>query len=375
MIDSTTLFNGFNIAGVIIGILLLVLMLESNSPFKGGWIIYWILAIMLHQIYFFLNINEVINKYSWINLFGFPWAMVHLPLFYLNIRDITGLKIQPADAFYHFVPYFAYVLILFGFYSSGSDIRVVNGFLYFPENTHHILRTYNGIPMALSGVVYVLLSFRILINHKSRITNYYSYLEDINLAWIKNLVWFIGILFLVIYALVELSIRMGSLTADGFKYVSIILTIFTAYYGFRYYRQIEIFYLSSNYGNPKKEKYAKSVLSRDEMENIQHRILTALVEKRVYLDEDLNLAKLSKLLGIPAARLSETLNKHMKTTFYDLINKHRIIEAIAMLKDPASNKLSIEGIGFECGFKSKSTFFKLFKRETGLTPRMYKETM
>lgn len=42
-----------------------------------------------------------------------------------------------------------------------------------------------------------------------------------------------------------------------------------------------------------------------------------------------------------------------------------------MLTDPKLQNLSIEAIGFECGFNSKSTFFSVFKSLTGMTPTQF----
>ncbi|WP_282135041.1 helix-turn-helix domain-containing protein [Seonamhaeicola maritimus] len=62
----------------------------------------------------------------------------------------------------------------------------------------------------------------------------------------------------------------------------------------------------------------------------------------------------------------------MHTTFYDLINSLRVEEAKTKLKSAAFDKYSITGIAELCGFNSKSSFYRIFKKETGLTPTQFK---
>ncbi|MEO0340625.1 MAG: helix-turn-helix domain-containing protein, partial [Bacteroidota bacterium] len=57
--------------------------------------------------------------------------------------------------------------------------------------------------------------------------------------------------------------------------------------------------------------------------------------------------------------------------FKDYINQFRIDKARQALLDPQNALLTIEAIGQQCGFQSKSTFFRAFKKETQLTPKQY----
>jgi len=51
------------------------------------------------------------------------------------------------------------------------------------------------------------------------------------------------------------------------------------------------------------------------------------------------------------------------------VNLFRIEAAKKLLQ--ANSKLTIEAIGQECGFKSKSSFYSAFKKRTGTTPSKF----
>ena len=65
----------------------------------------------------------------------------------------------------------------------------------------------------------------------------------------------------------------------------------------------------------------------------------------------------------------------MHVSFYDLINSYRIVEAKKRLSSVDYEKYTIEGIGYSCGFNSRSSFFKIFKKETGISPYSYKKSI
>lgn len=100
--------------------------------------------------------------------------------------------------------------------------------------------------------------------------------------------------------------------------------------------------------------------------------LRQLVElHKPHLDEDISLAKLASLLGVSAHQLSELLNIHKNTNFYEFLNNLRFQEALNFLSD-AENDLTISDIAYRSGFNNRNSFYKVFKDKTGLTPIQYK---
>ena len=92
-----------------------------------------------------------------------------------------------------------------------------------------------------------------------------------------------------------------------------------------------------------------------------------------YLDPELTLRTLAAQIDLSERKLSTILNEGLGTSFYDYVNAYRVQEAKARLTADDAANYSISGIGELCGFNSKSTFFRIFKKATGLSPGAYVE--
>ena len=87
---------------------------------------------------------------------------------------------------------------------------------------------------------------------------------------------------------------------------------------------------------------------------------------KAFKDSDLKLSSLASMIGVPAHQLSQMLNEHIENNFTTYVNNYRIQEACSIIS--VNNLLTLEAIGYEVGFNSKSTFFAAFKKHTGMTP-------
>jgi AraC-like DNA-binding protein len=121
-----------------------------------------------------------------------------------------------------------------------------------------------------------------------------------------------------------------------------------------------------------KGKYKLTELEIDE--NYKH-LLAYFNENKPFLDPQINLTKLSADLNACSHNISLTINMRFNMNFFDLINSYRIKEAKEMLADVNSHSLTIEAIGKECGFNTKSAFYRAFKKHTDLTPTEYIQSL
>lgn len=109
----------------------------------------------------------------------------------------------------------------------------------------------------------------------------------------------------------------------------------------------------------------------DEVDRISRKIKTVLLEDQRYKSPDLSMPALAKLTGLSPHQFSSFINDQMNQNFSQLINSYRIEAAREMLCNEAH--LTVEAIGFDCGFNSPSTFHTAFKKATGLTPAAYRK--
>ena len=61
----------------------------------------------------------------------------------------------------------------------------------------------------------------------------------------------------------------------------------------------------------------------------------------------------------------------MGTKFSKLKSELRIKYALELLKNGSNSLITIEAIGKQSGFKTRSNFYSAFKDETGFTPTEY----
>lgn len=107
------------------------------------------------------------------------------------------------------------------------------------------------------------------------------------------------------------------------------------------------------------------------------RLLTRVEEvmqsKKPFVNQKLKLDELAVMTHMSRHQLSRVLNEEYSHGFAHYIKTHRVNEAKQLIE--VRHELSLEGIGYEAGFSSKSSFFEAFKKITGSTPAAYKKSL
>ena len=117
-------------------------------------------------------------------------------------------------------------------------------------------------------------------------------------------------------------------------------------------------------------KYAKSALDAPARARISRKLDEAWSSQRLHLDSQLTLRVLCERLRENPHYVSQVINQDLGTSFYDLVNRHRIRDAMnGLLRQPDRAVLEI---ALEVGFNSKSTFNAAFRQHAGTTPTQFR---
>lgn len=352
------------IAGMTIAVFFEVLLLSKKQKTGADRVLaFWMFLITAHLFLFYVFHTGEIYNYPFLLGTGFPLPLLHGVMLYLYVGSVTGrLPANRRLLFLHFVPALAMYLYLVGFFVLPADEKV-----RIFRNQGAGYETFDAIRSAavlLSGVVYVAWSSWILERHRRRVLERYSFRQKVDLLWLRILVWGLGAIWLLVFFENDVVVFSA-------------VTIFVFLIGFFGIRQVRIFATDEPAPAAEaeqvsvKEKYAKSGLSGERSRALYGDLTRLMKEEAAYKKPDLTLDHLAARLKVHPNYLSQALNEQDGRNFYDFVNSYRLEEFKRLLSDPKNRNLTLLSLAFDCGFNSKSSFNRHFKKVTGRTPSEY----
>ena len=215
-------------------------------------------------------------------------------------------------------------------------------------------------------VIYGIAAVISLRRYARLLKNRYSTLGDVASVWITCLVigflgsWLSTLLVNILGNMLVLSTSTLLGIADNYVTFILVMALFT--YSISHVQSLHQAKLETQ--DTPVDQTAKNQLI--------NKIQNGIFLHKLYLNQSLTIEEFSKEIDAPYREVSNLINKHFNTNFFEFINFHRIEEAKRMLSDPAYIQLSVLEILYESGFNSKSAFQRFFKRLTGISPREYR---
>jgi len=217
---------------------------------------------------------------------------------------------------------------------------------------------------------YVLMSLRRVYSYRLRLREQVSNMDSINLNWLRLLLYGFSTLFFV---LILLQIAHGSVPENKIvDYLIMALLILTLMFVIA----VIIKGLNTDMSFIIPSDNQKAKITKDRSTEIGRKRFAELIalmsSEAPYLNPELNLRELAKLLDLTPRELSITINSEAGKSFFDFINAYRINFAKERLNKSNDEKLTVLEIMYDSGFNSKSSFNTAFKKHTGTTPTDYK---
>lgn len=118
----------------------------------------------------------------------------------------------------------------------------------------------------------------------------------------------------------------------------------------------------------KKKKINSSTSSK-----IITQLYILMEDEELFKNPLLSRLDLANRLDTSEGYLSQIINQEINKSIVQFVNEYRIEAAKNLLQDPIFNKYSIEAIGMEVGFKSKSAFYNAFNISLRMSPGAYRK--
>lgn len=304
------------------------------------------------------------------------------PLIYLYVKSVTTSNFKFKSSYWwHFslaITMVLYRLVIFTYDAMQPNfVNVQNGVLKLTLDEAYVqpIMSYIEAPFML---VYLSFTFHLFYSYRKKIIQYFSNTYTLELNWILSFL----ILFSLSFLYGTIQDVIGSEFMDlGYQqrwWLNLFVAIISIYVGVKGYftdttklNKLDFSFSPKSMGIPERKSLVeKRSYSDKDVEHI-HRLMK---QDKVYLNPELNLADLAKMSKMTRGQVSEIVNSAFGKNFNDFVNEYRVEDIKKMFKADKHQHLSLLGIAQECGFNSKATFNRVFKKLTNHSPTEYLKT-
>lgn len=111
--------------------------------------------------------------------------------------------------------------------------------------------------------------------------------------------------------------------------------------------------------------------SQEKLDRLYEQLIHYFETEKPYLNKQLKSADIAAALSCSISSLSECLSFKLNTNFSDFVAHYRVEAFVQKQKQEDISLYTLMSIAESCGFNSKSSFFRLFKKQMGCTPLEY----
>lgn len=315
-------------------------------------------------------------------LFYVPFQQLFLlgPVFYGYISTILEPKIPFLNRknWLHFLP-----ALLYGVYSLVAflgDALFLDQALFYADGRDKDLLPWYQFAGLISMIAYAVLSLKSYQKYRKRIFQELSYADAVVYKWVQLflicliLILLIRIIFIVLFPnfgsfgikywyYLAFSILIYFVTLNGISHLITAINLANLFPKARYDHQ-QIADLGQEQTQEKPHKIVDEIQLKKRVE-----ALDAVFEnEHLFKNAQLSLTDVAEQMGWTLKETSMTINQGYSKNFNDFVNGYRIDAVKHKLAKGAYQQHTLLAIALECGFNSKSTFNRVFKRLTGKSP-------
>ena len=399
MLFEFNLYSSLLLIGVVQGIVYGILLVARGRK-EGARADYWMAGLLLLLALFvsqwMLGFAGWYDSHDWHTtiMFYLPFSPPFLlgPAFFCYFLSLANAHFQLRKYWKHFIP--AAFFLLLDTVVAARDLLIWTIFqgkeLPFFHNTRGPWAEYLdnldewwynllGPLSQLHLIAYLMATIYLYRRYKKYLVANFSNPEPLQFRWLNFIIIILGATFAVSLAgrVASMFVEMSYIQA-WYYYFVVSVAIFVL--SIQAYRQstrnlLQLDFLPDAGPPPTVEagEPAAPNTPDSDLEQLRRRLDGLMAAERPYLDPDLNIRQLAERLNSNTTYLSRVINGSYGQNFNDFINGYRVRAFEEKLRAGEHQKYTFLSLALDCGFNSKATFNRAFRKHTGKSPGEYVE--
>ena len=336
-----------------------------------GFVLFFLGMEIQEYTFGFSGIN-----YLWEKLDGFPryFTLAFAPTIYFYLKAQINRDFRfKAKYLWHYLPYFIYFVVNFVVFVQGKTVLQK----FRSSEITYWLSWLETLAEWVSYVYYFYQSLRVYKEYRLWAETQFSDTEAISFVWLRNFIYLIiaGEAFKFAWSVADKA--LGDLPFEQDWWWHLLTVFIICYVGIKGYAQVQPLRLAF---------HSKEALKADEISNepptesrennyefLKPKIENIMQEGKLFLEPELSLSELAAKLKTNSSVLSAAINSNFGKNFNDFVNEYRVEEFKKQIKLPENRNYTLLAVAFDCGFNSKATFNRAFKKFTGQAPSRFEE--
>ncbi|MBP6794950.1 MAG: helix-turn-helix transcriptional regulator [Saprospiraceae bacterium] len=210
----------------------------------------------------------------------------------------------------------------------------------------------------------------------------FSSISQISFDWLRKLIYVVstGVIIFFVFDLISVFQSQGnSFRFEWYAYAGLGILVYylsiVGYFDLSHIRH-QLQFTSDNRDITPNTKFDGNVMEEPHDTGspdteFQEKLKSLMNTQELYLQPELSLNDLSRHLKMNPSQLSKMINTQMRQNFNDFVNEYRVKSLIQKLKAGEHVSKTLLSLAYECGFNSKATFNRAFKKVNGKSPKEF----